>query len=146
MAEAGWVNQSSDPKLDEILNRADSQLDPVRRLETIKEAQRYILDQAIIIPLITHWFVVAACSEVKGYHWDAVGYARLVDIWLDKKRVRQEAVGAPNRPASTLGSRLARKTRTHVAGSYPLGSRFAPAYTSGKASGIEVGVDRSVAE
>ncbi|HLI52664.1 MAG TPA: ABC transporter substrate-binding protein [Thermomicrobiaceae bacterium] len=80
----GWTHQHSDPNLDKLLEAADSALDPSKRLDAIHTALKYLLQQAVIAPICTDWIVDAAWNYVKGYSWDALGGARLADVWLAK--------------------------------------------------------------
>ncbi len=79
----GWTNQVSDPDLDELLIVADTTLAPDDRIAAIHEALKYILEKAIIAPIATDWIVRAARQEVQGYVWDAIGYARYENVWLE---------------------------------------------------------------
>jgi peptide/nickel transport system substrate-binding protein len=79
----GWVGQLSDPDLDELLEAADTEMDPETRIERIHDALRYLLDQAYVAPIVTDWIIVAARSEVHGYRWDSMGSPRYVDVWLE---------------------------------------------------------------
>jgi peptide/nickel transport system substrate-binding protein len=78
----GWTNQMNDPELDKLAATADGQLDPAKRLEAVKAIQAYVLQNAYIAPIATDWILQAATSKVKGYQWDAVGYATLIDVSL----------------------------------------------------------------
>ncbi|MEX1157515.1 MAG: ABC transporter substrate-binding protein [Thermomicrobiales bacterium] len=80
----GWTNQTSDPALDELLSVADTALDPDARIAATHEALKYILQQAIIAPIATDFIVRAARKEVKGYEWDAIGYPRYGNVWLEE--------------------------------------------------------------
>lgn len=80
----GWQNQVSDPALDELLEKADSTLDPNERLAAVHEALKYIMEQAIIAPICTDWILSATRAEVKDYVWDALGTAKMADVWIDE--------------------------------------------------------------
>jgi peptide/nickel transport system substrate-binding protein len=81
----GWKQLFCDPDLDEILNAADTEMDPVKRLEYVKEAQRYILEQAIVIPFATDWYMTAARAEVNDLRYDATFGLTYDDVWLSNK-------------------------------------------------------------
>jgi peptide/nickel transport system substrate-binding protein len=78
----GWKQLLCDPELDEILSAADTEMDPVQRLEYIKEAQRYILEQAIVIPFTSDWYMTAARAEVNDLRYDATFGLTLEDVWF----------------------------------------------------------------
>jgi peptide/nickel transport system substrate-binding protein len=80
----GWVGQVSDDELDELLSASDSEMDPDERIEKTQDALRYILDEAIVAPIVTDWILNATGSHVHGYRLDALGGARLVDVWLEQ--------------------------------------------------------------
>lgn len=80
----GWTNQTSDPALDKLLATADGTLDPTKRLDAIHAAIKYLLQNAVIAPICSDWIVDGAWNYVKGYSWDALGGARLADVWFAK--------------------------------------------------------------
>ena len=80
----GWTKQLSDPNLDTLLTTADTTLDPEKRLAANREVQKYIMQKAYIAPIATDWIIRAARANIKGFEWDAIGYARNVNIWLAK--------------------------------------------------------------
>ena len=78
----GWTGQTSDPELDKLLEVADTTVDPVARLEASHQAMIYILEHAIVAPVVSDWVQVAVQSNVHDYHWDALNNERLNDVWL----------------------------------------------------------------
>ncbi len=80
----GWVGQVSDEELDELLLAADTEMDPDARIDRVQDALRYILDQAIVAPILTDWVINAAGSHVHGYRLDTLGGARYIDVWLEQ--------------------------------------------------------------
>ncbi len=80
----GWRELHSDPELDAILERADTTMDPARRLEVVKQAQVMILQKAIVIPILTDWAMTAATADVQGIHLDFYGGILFEDVWLRK--------------------------------------------------------------
>jgi len=80
----GWVGQTSDPALDELLKVADSTVDPAARVQASHAAMQYVLENALIAPLLTDWFQSAVQEHVHGYRWDALDNERLIDVWLSK--------------------------------------------------------------
>ncbi|CAA9584345.1 MAG: Oligopeptide ABC transporter, periplasmic oligopeptide-binding protein OppA [uncultured Thermomicrobiales bacterium] len=78
----GWTKQTSDPALDALLVKADTTVDPVARLEASRAAMVYVLDNAMIAPVISDWIQTATGQQVHNYHWDALVNERLNDVWL----------------------------------------------------------------
>ena len=78
----GWKQLHCDEALDEILNRADTEMDPAKRLEYVKEAQTYILDNAIIIPFVSDWYMTGARSEVNDLRYDSTFGLTYDDVWI----------------------------------------------------------------
>jgi ABC-type transport system substrate-binding protein len=63
---------------------ADTTLDPEKRVAANHAVQQYILQKAYIAPISTDWIIRAARANVKGYQWDAIGYARYIEVSLAK--------------------------------------------------------------
>jgi peptide/nickel transport system substrate-binding protein len=78
----GWVGQTSDPELDALIQVADTTVDPEARLAASHAVLTYVLDHALIAPILTDWFQSAVQPHVHGYHWDATDTERLIDVWL----------------------------------------------------------------
>lgn len=80
----GWTGQTNDPELDEMLNVANTTVDPAARLEASHAVMEYVLDNALVSPILTDWIIVATHDYVKNYHWDALNVERLNDVWLER--------------------------------------------------------------
>jgi peptide/nickel transport system substrate-binding protein len=80
----GWTGQTNDPELDKLLDVANTTVDPAKRLEASHAAMTYVLDNAIVSPMLTDWIIVATHDYVKNYHWDALNIPRLNDVWLER--------------------------------------------------------------
>jgi peptide/nickel transport system substrate-binding protein len=80
----GWVGQTSDPALDELLAVADTTLDPEARIQASHKAMTYILENCLMVPMLTDWFQSAVHENVHDYRWDALDVERLVDVWLSQ--------------------------------------------------------------
>lgn len=70
----------TDPKLDELLDATHTTVDPKARQEAVNEAQRYLVEQALIVPIYTHKNFIALNDRVEGalfspanghIHWEA---------------------------------------------------------------------------
>ena len=80
----GWEKLFSDPSLDALLTRADSTLDPAKRVQVVKDAQVMILQKAVIVPILTDWLITGARAQVQGLHLDHFGALIYQDVWLTK--------------------------------------------------------------
>ena len=80
----GWVKQTSDPELDKLLEVADTTVDPVKRLDATRAAMTYVLQNAIIAPVVSDWIQTGTRANVHNYHWDAQVNERLNDVWLSE--------------------------------------------------------------
>ncbi|WP_276355064.1 ABC transporter substrate-binding protein [Cohnella caldifontis] len=77
----GWPSLSGfdDPKLDELLERGETELDDAKRLEIYQEAQHYIVDHAVTIPIYVSPSISAVSKKVENLKYDALGYLLLHD-------------------------------------------------------------------
>jgi len=80
----GWRQLHSDSELDAALERADTSMNPARRLDMVKQAQAMILQKAIVIPILTDWLMTAARGDVDGIRLDFFGGIIFEDVWLKK--------------------------------------------------------------
>jgi len=79
----GWVKQSNDPDLDKLIAVADTTVDPQARLQASYAVEAYVLDHAIIVPMLTDWFQSGIHENVHDYHWDVFDTPQYVDVWLN---------------------------------------------------------------
>jgi peptide/nickel transport system substrate-binding protein len=80
----GWKELFCDETLDEMLIAAETEMDPVTRIEMVKEIQQYVLEQAIIIPFVTDWYITASTNDVQGLRYDATFGLTYDDVWLSQ--------------------------------------------------------------
>jgi peptide/nickel transport system substrate-binding protein len=80
----GWQQLFCDPALDELLNQADTEMDPAARLEIVKDIQQYVLEQAVVIPFTTDWYMTAASSEINDLRYDATFGLTYDDVWISQ--------------------------------------------------------------
>ena len=78
----GWKELLCDPDLDEMLAEADTEMDPSARLEKVKEIQRYILEQGIIVPFVSDWYITASAADVHDLRYDATFGLTYDDVWI----------------------------------------------------------------
>jgi peptide/nickel transport system substrate-binding protein len=80
----GWTKQWHDTQLDALCTTADTTIDPNKRLDAIHDVVKYLLDQAVVAPIVTDWSLWAVHQYVKDYSLTVFGNGRLADVWLDK--------------------------------------------------------------
>ncbi len=74
-----------DPDLDRLLEEGARTLDPDKRLALYAQAQKIIMEQALIIPIRDYVNINAASARVKDLRYDARGwFPWLYDVYLEK--------------------------------------------------------------
>ena len=68
------VGHINDPELDALLDAASVETNLGVRAEILSEVQRYIMDQAYIIPIIELHFFTAFSNELSGFSVDGTGF------------------------------------------------------------------------
>jgi peptide/nickel transport system substrate-binding protein len=83
---AGGLNygQASFPQLDSWLNEATGSLNTALQDKLYGEAQKFIVDNAVSVPLYQEETLNAATPKLKGITYDATGYVLYYDAWLAK--------------------------------------------------------------
>ncbi|GAA0471347.1 MULTISPECIES: TIGR04028 family ABC transporter substrate-binding protein [Tatumella] len=79
------VKHFRDDKLDQLLLKISQETDNAQRLKLTGEAQRYLLEQAYVIPVFEEPQVFAGAKWLKGISFEAVGRPSFYDAWLAKK-------------------------------------------------------------
>lgn len=78
------VKSFRDNKLNALLTAISAEVDGQKRLQLTGDAQRYLLDNAYVIPIFEEPQVFAGASWVKGVRFEAVGRPSFYGVWLDK--------------------------------------------------------------
>ncbi len=78
------VQNFRDDKLNQLLLNISSEVDAAKRLTITGEAQRYLLDQAYVIPIFEEPQVFAGAPWLKGVNFEAVGRPSFYGAWLEK--------------------------------------------------------------
>lgn len=73
-----------DDKLNKLLVDISAEVDPAKRLALTVDAQRYLLDQAYVIPIFEEPQVFAGAPWFKGVSFEAVGRPSFYGAWLEK--------------------------------------------------------------
>lgn len=71
-------------ELDELLETSATTLDWEKRQEILDQANQLVLEQALAIPLLTDFDVFLVRSNVKDFAWDASGWEKMTDVWLEQ--------------------------------------------------------------
>ncbi|ATM77924.1 TIGR04028 family ABC transporter substrate-binding protein [Serratia fonticola] len=88
LLQQGGTSQNSkfiDNSLNQLLLGIASEVDPVKRLQIAGEAQKYLLDQAYVIPFFEEPQVFAGAPYLKGVNFEAVGRPSFYGAWLEKR-------------------------------------------------------------
>ncbi len=79
------ASQFSDDKLNTLLVGISSEVDPQKRLALAGDAQRYLIEQAYVIPIFEEPQVYAGSPALKGIAFEAVGRPSFYTAWLEKE-------------------------------------------------------------
>lgn len=74
-----------DPKLEELLEAVASTADPKARIEASQTVQKYLADQAYVIPFFEEPQVFATANFVHGFSSESVGRPSFDAVWVDKQ-------------------------------------------------------------
>ena len=78
------VQHFRDDKLNDLLTGISAAVEPQQRLQLTGDAQRYLIDNAYVIPIFEEPQVFAGAPWVKGVSFEAVGRPSFYGAWLDK--------------------------------------------------------------
>ncbi|WP_213993407.1 TIGR04028 family ABC transporter substrate-binding protein [Sodalis sp. dw_96] len=78
------VQNFSDDKLNTLLVAISAEVDGQKRLQLAGEAQKYLLDEAYVIPIFEEPQVFAGAPYLHGVSFEAVGRPAFYGAWLDK--------------------------------------------------------------
>jgi len=80
----GWKQLFCDEDLDVMLNAADTDMNPETRLETVKEIQKYLLEQAVVVPFASDWYITASAANVHDLRYDSTFGLTYDDVWIEE--------------------------------------------------------------
>ena len=83
LGQGGLFKNFNWPEFDEFLNEAATTVVWEDRKQVLDEAQIYILENALAVPLFTDHIIKGVRAEVTGYKWDALGWEILNDMKID---------------------------------------------------------------
>ena len=78
------VKSFRDDRLNELLVNISAEVDPQKRLQLTGDAQRYLLDNAYVIPIFEEPQVFAGAPWLKGVSFEAVGRPSFYGAWIEK--------------------------------------------------------------
>ncbi|GED66984.1 peptide ABC transporter substrate-binding protein [Brevibacillus reuszeri] len=76
-----WSN-IAEPEIDQLLDQGAKESDPQKRKEIYEEIQRYMIDNAIILPIYVFPYTVAHSKKVEGLQFDLLGYPLFYDVTI----------------------------------------------------------------
>jgi peptide/nickel transport system substrate-binding protein len=79
------VKNFRDDQLNDKLTAISAEVDPQKRLQLTGDAQRYLLDNAYVIPIFEEPQVFAGAPSVKGVAFEAVGRPSFYGAWIEKE-------------------------------------------------------------
>ncbi|WP_031364323.1 TIGR04028 family ABC transporter substrate-binding protein [Caballeronia sordidicola] len=79
------VKNFRDDKLNALLESISAETDPKKRLALTGDAQRYLIDQAYVIPIFEEPQVFAGAPWLKGVSFEAVGRPSFYGAWIAKR-------------------------------------------------------------
>ncbi|NBJ35113.1 MULTISPECIES: TIGR04028 family ABC transporter substrate-binding protein [Serratia] len=88
LLQQGGTSQNSkfiDNSLNQLLLGIASEVDPAKRIQIAGEAQKYLLDQAYVIPFFEEPQVFAGAPYLKDVNFEAVGRPSFYGAWLEKR-------------------------------------------------------------
>lgn len=77
--EGGMVGLYENAELDEVLIKSDEEMDTEERVKYLEEAQKMVLEDVAVVPILTEYVMDVSRVEVEGYEWDSTGHS----LWLN---------------------------------------------------------------
>jgi peptide/nickel transport system substrate-binding protein len=70
----------SDPKIDQLLEQGAVETDSAKRVDIYSQIQKYLIEQAVILPIYVFPYTVAASKNIEGIQFDSLGYPLFNDV------------------------------------------------------------------
>ncbi|MEK3825105.1 MULTISPECIES: ABC transporter substrate-binding protein [Paenibacillus] len=70
----------SEPKIDQLLEQGAVETDSAKRVDIYSQIQKYLIEQAVILPIYVFPYTVAASKNVEGIKFDTLGYPLFNDV------------------------------------------------------------------
>ncbi|WP_427052321.1 ABC transporter substrate-binding protein [Paenibacillus sp. TC-CSREp1] len=74
----------SDPKIDQLLEQGAVETDTAKRVDIYSQIQKYLIEQAVILPIYVFPYTVAASKDVQGIKFDSLGYPLFNDVRIQQ--------------------------------------------------------------
>jgi peptide/nickel transport system substrate-binding protein len=71
---------AQDPKLDDLFDKADAEVDDKKRLELVTQVQKILMDQAMVFPLYNRDNIVVASKKVDGLEFERGFFPWIHDV------------------------------------------------------------------
>jgi peptide/nickel transport system substrate-binding protein len=68
------------PAIDSALDAADGELNFKKRMQHVSDAQKAIIEDRLILPILTDWPITVTRKAVEGYRLDYLGYVYAGDL------------------------------------------------------------------
>lgn len=78
----GWQQLYCNEELDEMLIDAETEMDAEARLEKVAAIQQYLLEEAVIVPFVSDWYIAAGLSSMQGLRYDSTFGVTFDDVWF----------------------------------------------------------------
>ncbi len=90
----------SNARVDRLLDRAATMIEPQRRLQLLRQVQRLVMDDAPWVPLYYPVTYEVVQPRVRGYRLPPLRPPRLEEVWLSGVNASAATAAPPGRPAS----------------------------------------------
>ncbi|MCK6076185.1 ABC transporter substrate-binding protein [Paenibacillus silvae] len=74
----------SDSKIDQLLEQGAVETDTAKRVDIYSQIQKYLIEQAVILPIYVFPYTVAASKDVQGIKFDSLGYPLFNDVRIQQ--------------------------------------------------------------
>ena len=79
----GRFENFDNPEFDALIDETATTLDWATRQELLDQANEFVLEEALALPLFTDFTILLARKNVQGLSWDASGWQRTSEMWLE---------------------------------------------------------------
>lgn len=78
----GWQQLYCNPELDELLIAAETEMDPTARLEIVRDIQQFLLEEAVIVPFTSDWYILGSTADIQDLRYDSTFGWTFEDVWF----------------------------------------------------------------
>lgn len=80
----GWQQLYCNEELDEMLIAAETEMNAEARLEIVRDIQRLLLEEAVIVPFASDWYITASTAAMQDLRYDSTFGLTYDDVWLQE--------------------------------------------------------------